>query len=73
MDDEHNNGRPKATPVMDGLMSEEELAAEIGRGVRTLARWRSIGEGPKFVRIGRQLLYRRESVRAWILGLEQDA
>ena len=73
MDDEHNNDRPKATPVMDDLMSEEELAAEIGRGVRTLARWRALGEGPKFLRIGRELRYRRESVRAWILGLEQDA
>jgi hypothetical protein len=73
MSDEQNNGRPKATTVLDGYMTEEELAEEIGRGVRTLARWRALGEGPKFVRIGRQLLYRRESVRAWILGLEQDA
>jgi len=63
--------RLKATTVLDGYMTEEELAAEIGRGVRTLARWRSLGEGPPAVRLGRQLLYRRASVATWLASLEQ--
>ena len=61
----------KATTVLDGYMTEEELAEEIGRGVRTLARWRSLGEGPPAVRLGRQLLYRRTSVATWLASLEQ--
>jgi hypothetical protein len=63
----------KATTVLDGYMTEEELAAEIGRGVRTLARWRSLGEGPPYVRLGRQLFYKRASASAWLAGLERDA
>ena len=71
--DEHNNGRPKVPPVLDGLMTDNELGEELDRDPRTLARWRALRVGPKFLRIGRQLFYRRESVRAWLASLEQDA
>jgi len=70
MNDEHNNGR-KGTTVLDGYMTEDELAAEIGRGLRTLARWRAHCEGPPAVTLGRQKLYRRTSVAAWLASLEQ--
>ena len=73
-----NSGHLKAPPaqrgprVLDGYMTEDQLAAEIGRSVRTLARWRALGEGPPVTRIGRQILYRESSARAWLESLEEE-
>jgi hypothetical protein len=53
-------------------MTEDQLAAEIGRSVRTLARWRALGEGPPVTRIGRQILYRESSAKAWLESLEEE-
>jgi hypothetical protein len=59
--------------VLGEYMTEDQLAEEIGRGVRTLARWRQLGEGPPITKIGRQIYYRKTSVAAWLASLEQDA
>jgi hypothetical protein len=59
------------TPVLDGLLSEDETARELGRCRRTLKRWRDLREGPPFIRVGRQILYRREAVRDWLISREQ--
>jgi hypothetical protein len=59
--------------VLDSYLTEADLAKEIGRSPRTLARWRAIGEGPRYVRLGRQVFYRKTSVAAWLAGLECDA
>jgi hypothetical protein len=47
-------------------LTEIELAAEIGRSVRHLKRWRAQGLGPKYCRVGRTPVYKIEDVRAWI-------
>ena len=60
-------------PILEGYLTEAELAKELGRSIRTIARWRSIGEGPPWVVLGRQVLYRKTSVTAWLAGLECDA
>jgi hypothetical protein len=59
--------------VLEGYMTEAQLAEQLGRSVRTLARWRSLDEGPPVTRIGREILYRKSSVAAWLASLEQDA
>ena len=33
--------------------------------LRTLARWRTDGEGPDFIKIGRRIVYPLADVRAW--------
>lgn len=33
---------------------------------RTLARWRSTGKGPAFVKVGRRVFYRHADVEAWL-------
>ena len=33
--------------------------------IRTLANWRSIGEGPKYTKIGGRVLYPLDSVKSW--------
>lgn len=43
--------------------------------VRTLANWRSIGEGPKYTKIGGRVLYPLDGVTSWeaarTLGVKQ--
>lgn len=55
----------------DLLLAEEEAASELRRHTRTMKRWRDLGEGPPYVRIGRQVLYRRSAIRNWLLSLER--
>jgi helix-turn-helix protein len=57
--------------LLDGFLTEEQAARELRRNSRTLRRWRDLREGPPWVRLGRQVLYRREAVRAWLLSREK--
>lgn len=58
----------------DELLTEDEARAEVNvRCTRTLRRWRVLGEGPPYCRIGRKIYYRRGALRRWVLSREQDA
>jgi hypothetical protein len=59
--------------LLDEYLTEGELAEQLNRTLRTIRRWRSLGEGPPWHRIGRNTFYRKATVRAWLAGLEQDA
>ncbi len=50
------------------VSSPGELAAYLGKGVSVsrLAQLRHHGGGPRFVKIGRLVSYRREDVLAWL-------
>jgi hypothetical protein len=56
----------KRRRVLDGYLTESELASEIGRCVTTLRLWRRKGGGPPFTRIMRTAFYDIEKVRHWI-------
>ena len=60
------------TTVLDDKMTEAELAEEVARHVRTVQLWRAQRTGPPFIRLGRQILYRRQAVREWIDSLEHE-
>src|SRR5262245_1308191 len=62
---------PTSGPVLEGLITEAETARELNRCARTLKRWRSARTGPPFIRIGTEVYYRREAVRAWVLAQER--
>lgn len=49
-----------------GLMTQEELSELIGVEVDTLKSWRRSASGPDFVRLGKQIFYRRSDIQAWI-------
>lgn len=53
-----------------GLLTKEDLATYAGTSVHTIAKWNTRGTGPKRVRIGRRVYYRRADVLAWVDGLE---
>jgi len=54
------------TEILDGYFSEPELAKQLGNSTRTLARWRRLGEGPAWTKIGPRIFYRESAVRKWI-------
>lgn len=54
----------------DALLSPTELAEYLGVPVKTVYNWRSAGEGPRGIRIGRHVRFRQSDVHAW---LEQNA
>ena len=60
-----------------GILSEyitpEALAAELQISTRTLDRWHSMREGPPRTKLGKRILYRRESFSAWLLSQEIEA
>lgn len=39
----------------------------------TLNKYRLYGEGPRYIRVGGRILYRREDVDAWLLGLARKS
>jgi hypothetical protein len=54
------------TGIFAVFLSEAELATELGRCERTLARWRKLRIGPPFVMKGREPIYNIEASRAWL-------
>ena len=52
--------------LMQGYLTEEQLASELDRSVRTLKYWRKHRRGPPWTQIGYSVLYRRDSVVHWL-------
>jgi excisionase family DNA binding protein len=50
----------------------EELAAALKRSPTTLNRWRTERRLPPSIKIGKERLFHRDSVRQWLRSLEQD-
>ena len=59
--------------LLDDYLTERQFAEENDRSLRTIQRWRELGKGPKATEMpGGQRLYRRDTVREWLLNLEED-
>lgn len=50
------------------LMPPNEVGAQVGKTEAALAQWRYLGIGPKFIKLGRSVRYRRSDVEAWLDG-----
>ena len=57
--------------ILDGYMTPADLAGELGISNRTLERWARLGECPPRTRIGKRIVYRRESVARWLRSREK--
>jgi excisionase family DNA binding protein len=58
-----------ATPLFDSdtpLLTTEQLAGLLGLQRDTLYHWRLRGVGPRSIRVGGRLRYRREDVEEWL-------
>jgi excisionase family DNA binding protein len=51
---------------MQELMTTPAVAEWTGLSQVTLRRWRIAGEGPRFVRLGRAVRYRREDIADFV-------
>ena len=58
------------SPLLSGMYTRQQLAAELGFTCDTLCRWEARQIGPPCTRIGRRVLYRRDEVEVWILEQE---
>jgi Helix-turn-helix domain len=64
--------RPTTKPkLLDDYIPEKQLADDTNHDVRTIRGWRAKGQGPAWTRIGRQVLYRKDSIAAWLRSREQ--
>lgn len=48
------------------LLSPIELAEYLKIPVKTIYNWRTAGDGPRGIRIGKHLRYRQRDVDAWL-------
>ena len=60
------NNTPHISTILSNFVSEKDLATQLGHHERTLARWRQQRTGPKFILNGRQIIYHRDDVNAWL-------
>lgn len=49
------------------VLSADAAARQLGLSKSTLAKWRLIGAGPRFSKLGRRVVYRIDDLEAWIL------
>lgn len=58
--------------VLAGYVHERELEAQLDLRPRTLQRQRRVGQAPPHIKWGRDVFYRIEAVRAWLLAQERQ-
>lgn len=57
--------------TLENLLTEAAYAAKRGVSVRTIQRERALRAGPPFIKLGKSIFYRPESVDAWIIAQER--
>jgi hypothetical protein len=65
------SGSAPAPSVLEGFISESDLARQLHRSVRTLQRLAAACSGPPRIKIGRSVYYKIDSVRAWLAQQEK--
>jgi len=53
-------------PRLSEMLREHRVADYLNVSVRTLQNWRMFSKGPKFVKIGRAVRYKRADVETWL-------
>ncbi len=48
------------------LLNERDVSRITGLGVPTVRKWRYMGRGPKYVKLGASIRYKPEDITAWI-------
>ncbi|HTB13997.1 MAG TPA: helix-turn-helix domain-containing protein [Bryobacteraceae bacterium] len=52
--------------VPEALLKERDLQRITGVSLATIRRWRLLRQGPRFLKLGSAVRYRREDVDAWL-------
>jgi predicted DNA-binding transcriptional regulator AlpA len=51
---------------MDQLMMEEDVSEKLKVSLACLRRWRLLGEGPQYVKLGPMVRYRSKDIEDWL-------
>jgi predicted DNA-binding transcriptional regulator AlpA len=54
---------------MDALLTESQVSEKLHVSLACLRRWRLVGEGPQYIKVGQLVRYRPEDLDAWVAGL----
>jgi predicted DNA-binding transcriptional regulator AlpA len=54
------------------LVACDKIAKMLGIATQTLANWRSEGCGPRYLKVGRLVYYRRSDISAWLASQIRD-
>ena len=57
--------------LLGEYLTDEQLAAELDKSPRTIARWRRMGTGPPTTWIGRKPYTKRTTARQWLTTQER--
>ena len=68
-----DGGLDPAIHLLAGYVDRHTLASQLNIHVRTLDRWHLEQVGPPRTTIGKQVLYRGEAVKAWLLEQESTS
>lgn len=50
----------------DPLFATDAVAKYLGVGIPAIERWRQIGTGPDYIKVGRLVRYRQSALDAWV-------
>lgn len=54
---------------MFDLLTEQEISKRLAVSLASLRRWRVLGKGPAFIKVGSLVRYRPEDLDAWLGSL----
>jgi excisionase family DNA binding protein len=58
--------KPPSLSKMPEMLNEHQVAGYLNMSVATVRRWRVVRKGPKFVKIGSAVRYKRADVETWV-------
>lgn len=61
-----NDTRETLTPQKPDLLSPDDLSDLLSIPLATIYRWRSCGDGPRAMKLGRHVRYRMADVELWL-------
>lgn len=61
---------PGPARIRQGLATPDQVAALLEVTPATMAKWRTRGEGPPWIKVGRRILYRWTAVEKWMESRE---
>ncbi len=60
--------KSEVEPSKSIILTTPQAARYLGLAVSTLNKWRCFGDGPKFLKLGRAVRYRREDLDAFVMS-----
>jgi len=58
--------RAQVSGALPGLLEVDDVAALLHVSRSLLAKWRMVGKGPRFTKVGRRILYETAEVSSWL-------